>query len=246
MPRGPRKAPGGLIYHVLNRAAGRRRIFNTESDYAAFEKVLAEAVARYGMRLLAWCIMPNHWHLVAWPREDGELSAFMRWLCTTHVRRWQQHRHRQGEGHLYQGRYKNFPVQAEGLSTGAHLLSVCRYVERNPLRAKTVRRAERYRWSSLRARAGLRPAAPVIPWPNDLPALEPEPWPVEAPAGAEWVSFVNEPQTDKELEALRASVRRGRPYGGEQWQNRTAAVLGLEFTFRRRGPVPKAMTPSEA
>jgi putative transposase len=70
--------------------------------------VLAEAVAKYGMRLLGWCVVPNHWHLVPWPREDGELSAFMRWLCTAHVRRWHEHRHSLGEGHLYQG-FKSFP-----------------------------------------------------------------------------------------------------------------------------------------
>ena len=228
VPRGPRKAPGGVIYHVLNRAVGRQTLFHDNADYAAFEKVLTEATEKYAMRLLGWCVMPNHWHLVTWPREDGELSSFMRWLCTAHVRRWHQHRHTSGEGHLYQGRFKSFPIEAEGLSTGAHLVAVCRYVERNPLRANLVERAESWRWSSLQRRAGMSAPPPL------------EPLPVDAPAGEDWVRFVNEPQTERELEELRASVARGRPYGRAAWQARMAEALALQFTFHRRGPVPKA------
>jgi putative transposase len=66
-----RAADRGLVYHVLNRANGRMRIFAKEADYAAFETILAEAVERTEMRLLAWCVVPNHWHLVVWPRKDG-------------------------------------------------------------------------------------------------------------------------------------------------------------------------------
>ena len=83
MPRAPRQAPGGIIYHVLNRSVGRRPIFDDGPDFAAFVRVLDEAVEKYSTRLLGWCLMSNHWHLVLWPREDGELSAFMRWLTTT-------------------------------------------------------------------------------------------------------------------------------------------------------------------
>jgi len=103
MPRAPRLAPGGVVYHVLNRSVGRRPIFDDGPDFAAFLRVLEEAVEKYSIRLLAWCVMSNHWHLVLWPRKDGELSAFMRWLTTTHVRRWHQHRESLGQGHVYQG-----------------------------------------------------------------------------------------------------------------------------------------------
>jgi putative transposase len=75
--------------------------------------------------------MSNHWHLVLWPRAAGDLSSFMRWLSNTHVRRWRQHRHTVGEGHVYQGRFKNFPIQND-----AHLLTVLRYVEANPERKR--------------------------------------------------------------------------------------------------------------
>ena len=125
-----RTSAGGLLYHVLNRANARMRIFDTEKDYAAFERILAEAVRRTRMRLLAYCVMPNHWHLVAWPREDGDLSTFVGWLTLTHTQRWHAHRHSVGSGHVYQGRFKSFLVESD-----EHLWTVCRYVERNALRA---------------------------------------------------------------------------------------------------------------
>ncbi len=106
-----RVAAGGVVYHVLNRAVGRGRIFRKEGDYKAFEKVLLQAQERTGTRLLAYCLMPNHWHLVLWPREDGELSQYVRWLSVTHTQRWHAHHHSAGTGPLYQGRFKSFPVQ---------------------------------------------------------------------------------------------------------------------------------------
>ena len=115
-------------------------IFEKEEDYEAFERVLQEAVERVEMRLLAYCLMPNHWHLVAWPREDKELSRFTGWLTLTHTQRWHAHRGTTGTGHLYQGRFKSFPVQSD-----AHFLTVCRYVERNALRANLVACAEDWR-----------------------------------------------------------------------------------------------------
>jgi putative transposase len=74
-----------VVYHVLNRANARRRLFDDDGDYAAFERVLTSACARVSMRLLAYCAMPNHWHLVVWPRHDGDLSRFMNWLTLTHT-----------------------------------------------------------------------------------------------------------------------------------------------------------------
>ena len=95
-----------VVDHVLSRANARMTIFEKSEDYAAFERVLEQAVARTPTRLLAHCVMPNHWHLVVWPREDGELSRFIRWLTLTHPRRWHAHRHNTGTGHVYPGRFK--------------------------------------------------------------------------------------------------------------------------------------------
>ena len=144
MGRPLRAAEAGYVYHVLNRANARMTIFEKDEDDEAFERVLAEAVERTKTRLLAYCLMPNHWHLMVWPQADGELSAFVGWLTLTHTQRWHAHRHSAGTGHVYQGRFKSFPVQED-----EHFYTVCRYVERNALRANLVSQAEQWRWSSL-------------------------------------------------------------------------------------------------
>jgi putative transposase len=140
MGRPLRAAQGGLVYHTLNRANARLTIFDDDGDFAAFEGILADAVTRYAMRLLAYCVMPNHFHLMLWPGGDGDLSRFMQWLTLTHIQRWHTHRHSTGSGHLYQGRFKSFHVQSDD-----HFLTVCRYVERNALRAKLVPQSEDWR-----------------------------------------------------------------------------------------------------
>ena len=218
MPRTARQAPGGLVYHVLNRAVARLPLLQKEGDFEAFEGVLLEALERHPTRLLAYGLMSNHWHLVLWPRRDGELSAFVRWLTLTHTMRWHAHYHTAGTGHLYQGRFKSFPIQQDD-----HFLTVVRYVERNGLRAQLVDRAEQWRWSSLwqRRHAGGKLRSALCAWP--------------VPEPADWLKFVNKPQTAAELEALRHAVARGTPFGAESWQRRTAKRLGLEFTLRPRG-----------
>jgi putative transposase len=136
-----------------------------DGDDAAFERVLAQACERVSMRLLAYGVMPNHWHLVVWPRGDGDRSRFMNRLTLPHTQRWHQHRHTVGEGHVYQGRLKSFPVE-----TGEHLLTVGRYVERNPVRAGLVVRAEQWRWSSAGHRVRAGGGAPLSDWPRERPA----------------------------------------------------------------------------
>ena len=141
MPRPRRAAEGGLIYHALNRANARLANFRSDDDYAAFERVLHQAVARFDMRLLAYCLMPKRFHLLLWPREDGDLPTFMRLRTMTHTLRWHAHHRTAGTGHLYQGGYKSFSVRSD-----QHFVTVCRYVERNALRANLVERAEQWNW----------------------------------------------------------------------------------------------------
>src|SRR5437879_772516 len=141
MGRQARVAPPGIVYHVLNRANARRRLFYTDEDYRAFLRVLVEALRREPLELFAFCIMPNHWHLVLRPTRAGQLSRFMRWLAQTHVQRWRHAKHRVGEGALYQGRFKSFPCQED-----RHFLILCRYVESNARRAKLARRVVQWRW----------------------------------------------------------------------------------------------------
>ena len=221
MPRSRRHAPGGYIYHALNRAVARLPLFKKERDYLAFLQVVDEALALHPIRILSYCVMPNHWHFVLWPRHDGEMTDFLRWLTHTHTMRWHARHHTVGTGHLYQGRFKAFPVQSD-----EHLFTLLRYVERNPLRAGLVKKAEDWPWSSLWYRRYVNPTMRVSPWPLRIPG--------------DWIEQVNRPQSDAELEALRRSVQRGSPYGGERWQKVTAAKLNLEFTLRPPGRPKKA------
>jgi len=229
MSRPPRAAEGGLVYHALNRANARLTIFDDEDDYAAFERIIGEAVTRYDMRLLAYCVMPNHFHLVVWPRQDGDLSQFMRWLTMTHPQRWHAHRHSAGTGHVYQGRFKSFPVQDDG-----HFLTVCRYVERNALRAGLVERAEQCRWCSLWRHSTRKP--------REGPALSP--WPIERPSG--WTRRVNSTMSPAEEDALRLAIQRGQPFGDPAWQVKTAQRLGLVSTLRPIGRPKAAHGPERA
>lgn len=214
MPRTGRASVGGICYHAINRGNARQDVFHKEGDFASFLKLLQEASDRLPMRLLAYCVLDNHFHLVLWPRHDGDLSRWMQWLLTSHVRRY--HRHYDSSGHVWQGRFKAFPIQQD-----EHLLTVLRYVERNPVRAKIVRKTERYPWSSL--------GQP----PQDVrkPVLHPGP----VKRGQDWLPYVNLPQTETELKAVRHSIARGTPFGSEPWQKRIAKRLGLESTLRPRG-----------
>lgn len=218
MPRPLRTAPGGYVFHVLNRANGKRRIFEHDRDYLAFERVMAEVQERVPMRILAWCVMPNHWHLLLWPRGDGDLSSYMRLLTLTHTQRSHAYRASVGTGHLYQGRFKSFVVQHD-----AHFFTVARYVEANALRGGLVSRAEQWRWGSLwRALHEKADHPPVL-----------HPWPIDRPG--DWVACVNQPMQTVEADELRHCAQHGRPYGREDWVKTTADQLGLECTLRRRG-----------
>lgn len=218
MGRPNRAAQAGFIYHVLNRANARMTIFECNEDYAAFEKVLFEAVERFDMRLLSYCIMPNHWHLVVHPSEDGQLSRFTGWLTLTHTQRWHAHRQSTGSGHVYQGRFKSFPVQND-----EHFYTVCRYVERNALTAKLVRKAEDWKWGSL------------YHWKQGTTEQQQflSAWPLRRKPS--WLKFVNQRMTDGEQEALQQSIQRGSPFGESEWTNKIIKKLGLESTIKPRG-----------
>jgi putative transposase len=208
MPRTARIAPGGVIYHVLNRGVGRMKLFRSDKDYAAFLQCLLDTLKVHPIRILAFCIMPNHWHLVLWPRDDGELARFMLRLTITHVRRWVEFRQRVGGGHVYQGRYKSFPAEAD-----EHLANLLRYVERNALRCGLVNKAQDWPWSSLGQ--GQLPPALRIPL---------SPWPIER--RGDWLRWVNRAETAAELESLRRCIRQSRPYGSERWMRNIAPKLG--------------------
>lgn len=218
MGRIPRVDVGDYVYHVINRANARLPLFEKDEDYKLFEDILTEAKERFTMRILSYQIMPNHWHLVLQPRNDGDISIFMQWLTLTHTQRWHAKHHTTGNGHLYQGRYKSFPIQ-----TNSYLLQLFRYVERNALRAKLVKKAEDWKWSSLyrREKGSVEQRKLLSAWPIDMPN--------------DFINLVNEPQTNTEVEALRYSVNKGKPYGTDNWINKIVEKFNLELTLRKKG-----------
>ena len=223
MARRARSVTGGEIYHVINRGNFRMRIFRKSADYLEFMRLMEEARRRTGMRILAFCLMPNHWHMVLWPKKAKDLSAFVGWLSSTHVRRWREHPRNLGKGHLYQGRFKSFPAQS-----GKDLYAVLRYVEGNARRAKLAAAAEAWPYGSLYTGEHRK---------EDR--VERTPWPMPRPR--DWPAKVNKPIEAAELDRLRLHVRRDRPYGDAAWTTAAVRRMGLDWTIRDRGR-PNAKT----
>jgi len=208
MPRRKIALTGGLVFHVINRGVRRMRLFDQPGDYRSFERLLKDAQERVPLRILAYCLMPNHFHLVLWPSLDGDLTKFMNWLTLTHSKRWHVWRGTTGTGPVYQGRFRAGPVQ-----TDEHLLTVLRYVERNPLRAGLVSKAEEWEWSSLAQRCKKCSVVPLTTWPIPQPN--------------DWSAIVNDSEPAEEIARIRRSVRRNAPYGGPVWTDQVARALGL-------------------
>jgi putative transposase len=170
------------------------------------------------MRIIAYILMPNHFHLVLYPKNDGDLSKFMQWLTLTHTQRWHQQKNTKGTGHLYQGRYKSFLIEEDN-----HLLSVVRYVERNALRAKLVKKAENWKFCSLWRKL----------YGKDQQKKLLSKWPIPEPKN--YLSFVNKPQPKEEEELLRLSIVKGKPYGNDNWSMNIIKKFGLGSTLREKG-----------
>jgi putative transposase len=207
MPRARRLTKANHVYHVLNRGAKKGLLFASASDYGAFEALIEEAATHVPMRILAYCLMPNHWHLLLWPLSDGDLSKFVKWLTTTHACRWVRDRQCVGNGAVYQSRFKSIPIE-----TGPHLLWAWRYVERNALRAELVTRAEDWQWCSLRRRMD----SPSLQWLDRGPV----------PLPADWAEIVNVPQTNAEVEVFRSRMKEGKPFGHDKWLLEAKALRG--------------------
>ncbi len=216
MPRKKRITKGGFAYHVLNRANGKLRIFKKDLDFVAFEDILAEGIDRFPMRLCGYCIMSNHWHMLLWPSSDEALADFMHWITLTHARRWHAAHGTNGMGHIYQGRYKSFPIQHNH-----HYLKTMRYIEANPCRAGIADTATDWQWSSFAHR--LKAPKPFAL--NHGPVQIPE----------NWSEIVADALPEKELAELACCLKRGCPYGQKEWKTKTVTELNLESTLRKRG-----------
>ena len=206
---------------MLNRGVGKMTLFRGKRDHEAFQRCLVETLERAPMRVLGYCVMSNHWHLILWPQADGDLSRFMLRLTISHVRRWLIHRGEVGTGHVYQGRFKSFAVQDDG-----HLATVCRYAERNPVRAGLVKSCADWPWSS--AGQSALAASLRIPMTN-LPI----------PRRKDWLDWIDQPQTAAEEAALLRCLKEGRPYGSERWIEKMKKLHGWREPLKRGRPWPE-------
>jgi len=191
MPRPNRNCPDGVPQHIFNRGNRRSQVFRIAADYLGFLAALTDAADRTVVRLLAFCLMPNHWHLVVWPVRGVEVSTYMQVVMNAHLRDLQQRHATSGTGHVYQGRFKNSAILTE-----PDFFNVCRYVESNAACAGLVQRAEQWEWSSL-ARSGPADGINIL-----------SPWPVARPAN--WLEEVNRPQTNRAVREIKKQLRRQR------------------------------------
>jgi putative transposase len=207
-----------MIYHALNRANFRSRLFKKAAHYEEFIGILEESLDRVPMRILAYCLMPNHWHLVVYPRADGDVAKFLQRVTLTHTQRYHAQTRTVGYGHIYQGRYKSLPVEL-----GSHFLTLVRYVERNAKRAALVKKAEDWPWSSAHTRLyGSEKQKQIL-----------SPWPVAAPDS--YLQWLNRSQGKEEIENIRYALKRSKPYGSEKWVAKAVEQFGLQNTLRNPG-----------
>ena len=222
MPRPPRSDVAGQFYHALNRGNARQAIFHKDEDYESFERIMKEGLEKYPVDLLCYQWMPNHWHMILMPREDGAMGRLLYWVSMTHAARHHAHYRATGTGHLYQGRFKSFLVQSDD-----HFLVVCRYVERNALAANLVERAEDWRFGSL------------YNWTGGMCGVTLTKWPIRRPPG--WIARVNQALNEKEEKQLQRAIARSQPFGDQSWVASTARKYNLESTLHNLGR-PRKLT----
>ena len=215
MGRATRVDIGDLVYHVLNRANFRSQLFSQDKHYREFMDILKEALELEPMRILSYCLMPNHWHLVLYPKNDGDLSRFMHRITLTHTQRYHAKTKTIGYGHIYQGRYKSILVEQD-----RHFWTLVRYVERNAKRAGLVKNVEDWKWSSIHARLKG----------NEKQKKLLSRWPVEEPS--DYVDWINQSEPKEEIENIRYTIKRNRPYGSELWVEKTVKKFSLESTMQ--------------
>jgi putative transposase len=218
MGRPKRADAAAHCYHMLNRANLRATIFDKDADYEAFEKILDEALERFNVELFAYCLMPNHYHLLVRPGVDGEMGRFGHYIGLTHTQRYHAHYKTTGLGHVYQGRFKSFPVQSD-----EHFLTVARYVERNAFAAELCDRPEDWNFGSL------------YHWHQKTKAFSQRvsSWPIRRTPN--WIQLVETDFSEPERKQLDWSVKRGVPFGNETWVEHIARTFDLESTMRPRG-----------
>lgn len=219
MARIARVVAAGVPHHVTQRGNRRQQTFFSDSDYEAYRALLAQACRKAHVSVLAYCLMPNHVHLILTPRDEDGLRAA---LSETHRRYSREVNFREGwRGYLWQGRFASFPMDEN------YLLACARYVELNPVRAKMVARPRDWRWSSARAHLTGRDDALVTVSPL-LDRVD------------DWKAFLGERLDTAQRDAIRAGERTGRPLGALAFVRKLEKKLDRSLTRRKPGPKPSA------
>lgn len=223
MPRRLRHDLQGTAFHLMNRAVRKTVLFKTAADYDCFMSLACEGLAKFAVKAMAYCAMPNHWHFVVTCDRIEDISNWLHWQTTTHAIRWNIANGTRGSGAVYQSRFKAVPIQTE-----TSFYRVCRYVERNALRAGLVAAAEKWNWGSLFAHCGSCYPIPLHRW----PILRPD----------NWTELVNSPDDKADLAELRQTIKRNQPIGAPDWQRAVAPFAGLSMRPpgrpKKKGPDP--------
>ena len=189
MARKRRSCPAGLTFHLCNRSAGGITLFQTPFDYVQVLEVFREALKKFPVSVFAYCIMPNHWHLLAQAQEPRSISRFMHWFGTTHAARWRSSHNSTGQGAVYQNRFRSHLV--EGATA---FLKTAAYIERNPLTSELVREVTAWPWGS----AGPRQTIPLKAWP--------------APKPKNWIRSLAHPHDAEVLRQIRHATVSATPF----------------------------------
>ncbi len=218
MPRLARTVTARVPYHITQRGNRRESVFFTDEDYMAYLGWLKDYAERSKADILAYCLMTNHVHLVAVPESDDGLHHLLKPL---HMRYAQRINRAKGwKGHLWQGRFFSSALDE------TYLWAAVRYVERNPVRAKIVRKPENYRWSSAAAHCGL----------IDDPVLtRKSSWVRQFAEIGDWSAWLAEGDEPQALEVLRRNVERGLPCGAPKFIQKLERLTGRQLQYRPRG-----------
>ena len=220
MPRRPRVVLPGFPHHVTQRGNGGTTTFRAHRDFTLFLSMLEKYCTQYAIQIWSYCLMSNHYHLIARPDSKKGLSRCLHDLNGCYAQYF--NRRFSSAGHLWQERFFSCSLDT------SHLWNAIRCVEQNPVRAGLVQKAEDYRWSSAAARCGLRRDRLLAA--SDL----------FLPSGLiqNWSHWLGEYPTEEDLDAIREATRRGTVHGTEAFVDQLESWLGIPLRPLRRGPKP--------
>ena len=219
MARIARVVAPGIPHHVTQRGNRRQQTFFNDEDYQAYLQLMSQWCAKYKVRIWAYCLMPNHVHLIAVPETKEGLNLA---IGEAHRRYTRRINFREGwRGHLWQGRFSSFILDEN------HLLACVRYIELNPVRAGIVKTPESWRWSS--ARAHVKRIDDILVQTKPLLSM----------INSSWRKFISSDARESEMALFRKHERTGRPIGDDTFIERLERLLDRKLKPQKPGPKPK-------